>query len=98
MPTREIIRIEMSQRTDGTDVAFFGHHEVSSRHCAESKLARILVEANYPDVPWETVRNGKLCLFGRSLHGLAKLTIAEGAKQVSFTRWQPMLTRPARAA
>jgi hypothetical protein len=93
-----IIRIQVSQRSDGADIAEYNGYQAISRHCAESKLARILVEANYPDGPWETVRNGKVCLFGRSLIGLAKLTIAEGAKQVSFTRWQPMLSRPARAA
>jgi hypothetical protein len=89
------IRIEMSQRADGADIARFGDYQAISRHGAEMALARELVAAGFPDSAWCTECRGQVRLHGSSLYALARLTVSEGDSQrVTFKRWQPMLQKP----
>jgi hypothetical protein len=54
-------------------------NEARSRHGATMKLARTLVEAGCPDLPWRAVgADGRVRFYGPSLHKLARRTIAEG--------------------
>jgi hypothetical protein len=64
--------------------------EAESRSGAICMLARQLVEAGCPDEPWEAVRNGQVALHGKSLHGVAKLTVREPDKgRASFAKYVP---------
>jgi hypothetical protein len=95
MPTREIIRITVSKRTDGADIAQCAGFECISKRGAEMGLARLLVAAGFPDTGWQTEAAGRVRLFGPSLHGLARLTVSEtDARRIGIVKWTPMLERP----
>lgn len=85
-----MIRIELSERRDGADMATHGdtvaeHPKASAVHL----LARKLVQAGAPDQPWEAYRSGALCLRGRSLHELAAVDKRDADAGIKTTLWQP---------
>jgi len=59
-------------------------YRAASSHGATMALARQLVAAGCPDQLWRVPGR----LHGRSLHGLAKLTIEEGADGLRFRRYR----------
>ncbi len=80
-----VIRMELTARytsqggrRDCATCEWWGRRfEAVSRHGATMALARLLVEAGCPDLPWEAGRPGKRDMFGPSLHRLAGLTVEE---------------------
>ena len=74
-------------RSDVAETTWDGStYSAQSRNGASCKLARVLVAAGCPDQPWETrTPQGQRCLFGTSLHGLARATLSDNR----FVRWQP---------
>jgi hypothetical protein len=73
-----------------------GHDfHAKSRASAIAKLARSLLEAGIQDQPWEAYRNGKCSMRGRSLCGVAKLTISEpDLGRIGWTPWKPFKATP----
>ncbi len=89
-----MITMVVGQRADGADIAAITlagqHYEVTSRNGATMKLARKLVVAGLPDSPWQTVgADGGARLHGRSLYGLAKLTVHEDARGIHVVPFEP---------
>ena len=73
-----MIRITLSQRPDGKDIAACGPHRVIARNGATMALARQLIAAGFPDTPWEAVgADGRIRLQGPSLHAWARWTMSE---------------------
>ena len=67
-----------SARQDAATAEWNGQRfEAVSRHGALMALARRLIDAGCPDLPWEAGRPGKRDLFGSSLHRLGRLTVGE---------------------
>lgn len=59
-----------------------------SRDGATMALARRMVAAGAPDGPWQAIGPDRRARFyGRSLHRLALLTIAEGDSGLRLVRW-----------
>lgn len=88
-----MIDIHMSQSPDGTDIAAFWDEDwpvrCSSRHGALMKLARLLASLGMPDQPWRTLRAGRVCMHGPSLHRLADLTVHETLAGPRIARFVP---------
>jgi len=89
-----MITMVVGQLADGADTAAITlagqHYEVTSRNGATMKLARMLVVAGLPDSPWQTVgADGGARLSGRSLYGLAKLTVHEDARGIHVVPFKP---------
>ncbi len=67
--------------------------QTQSANGASMRLARELVAAGCPDQPWQAVgEDGQRRFFGKSLHRLAKLTLAEGAD--AALRFAPYVEYP----
>lgn len=85
----------MTQRSDGMDAAecvWNGRtFTATSRNGASMALARVLCDAGAPEGPWEVEdsRTGQKRLYGRSLHGISRMTVKEGEKRPRFAEWQP---------
>lgn len=93
--TNVTVLIQMSERFDGMDIAMHGKFVASSRNGASMKLARMLVDAGYPDAPFQTRRGRKVCMTGDSLHALAQLTVTEGAHSPRIVKWSPFVKEEA---
>lgn len=92
---RMTIRIQMSERFDGMDIAKHGKFVASSRNGASMKLARMLVEAGYPDVAFQMCRGRQVCMYGYSLHALAEATVTEGGHSPRIVKWSPFVKEEA---
>jgi hypothetical protein len=80
--TTALVVIQVSQRTDGADVAEAivsgRRYSAISRNGAAMALARQLVAAGIGDGPWEARgADEQRRFFGPSLHGLSRLTITD---------------------
>lgn len=80
---------EISQRSDGMDVASFGRFSERSRNGASCKLARTLVSEGAPDAPVRLMRCGVTVLEYNSIHALAGRTFTETAGRPRMTKWVP---------
>jgi hypothetical protein len=91
-----IREVNFARRHDGeihdlATASFGGRtYEARGRHGSACAVARLLVEAGCPDGPWQTVkRDGMVCLSGKSLHRLARLTVEEGPERgPQFVPWR----------
>ena len=62
--------------------------EVEAKSGAICAIARQLVEAGCPDEAWQAERGGQVAIRGKSLHGVAKLTVSDPDKgNVKFVKW-----------
>ena len=85
-----MIRIELSERGDGADMATCGDLTVAhAKASALRMLARKLVAAGSDDEPWQAWRGPMLCLRGSSLHSLAVLDVRDGDKGITTSEWHP---------
>ena len=96
--------IRLATRSDGTDIGeatWRGQtFRATSRNGVTMAVARLLVGAGAPDGSWEGVGcgDGRKRLQGRTLHGLAKLSISEPDRSTfKLVPWQPY-TRADKAA
>lgn len=89
------IRIELSERHDGADIAAtdWQDHHFTAAHPKASPLrmvARQLVAAGAPDVPWQATRRGRAVLSGPSLHRLAEFDVRDvDGSGLKRSRWTP---------
>lgn len=96
-----MLRITLSQRPDGKDIASCGPHRVIARTGAAMALARELIAAGFPDAPWEAVgQDGQVRMTGSSLHEWACWTMREddgGLRRVPYVpnaRFRPPQATP----
>ena len=65
---------------------FSGQVRVTSRTGASHELARLLVQAGYPDGKMEIWWKGKLAMTVKSLHWWARRTVAENMTETIHTK------------
>jgi hypothetical protein len=84
-----LIRIDVTSRDDGIDIATCGTIRVTGRNGVTHAICRELVAAGHPDGPWESWHDGRRSLIGRSIHRHALRTLKISDTAETSTWWAP---------